>query len=352
MEATIHDFQSLFQQQNQEDDECCWQPPTKKIKVVEAKKVVIIIPIMAERLPNIVDTYIHWSMNGFDVILVATKDDKEKANDILVLEQHNTIKVLSYTPSTHPNAGVAKEEAYNILQGYLDQPNFMYALLLDDTVNNITDTSTGKSIMTYPEDFCRAVEQFTEESPIFGGTVSPDRNRKRCKQGGVVKGGFLQQAIIFSCRGTPTLSKHFKDADEYVTMMRGIMYRKVPFGEDVTFQISLYEHRVLPEKESAQFWGIGVYRIKHESATKRPFTEMEDTTKEALKEMIVYLKNQDALKINPDNNELTGVRVIPDGDVRIYIKGSEGERPWREAYNYTFPKTRESWPNYTDTWNA
>ena len=344
MEATIHDFQSLFQQQNQEDDECCWQPPTKKIKVVEAKKVVIIIPIMAERLPNIVDTYIHWSMNGFDVILVATEGDKEKANDIIVLEQHNTIKVLSYTPSTHPNAGVAKEEAYNILQGYLDQPNFMYALLLDDTVNNITNTSTRKSIMTNPDDFCKAVEQFAEESPIFGGTVSPDRNRKRCKkrkrckQGGVhvIEGGFLQQAIVFSCRGAATLMKHFKNVDEYVSTMRGLTYRRVPFGEDVAFQISLYEHGVLPEYKKTQFWGIGVYRIKHESATK---CEMDDTNKEPLKEMIVYLRDRGALKIDPHTNELTGVRVIPGGRVRIYITGDEGERPWREAYNYAFPNT-------------
>ena len=348
METTAYNSQSLSQQQKQKDDECCWQPQTKKIKVEltvqepNAKKVVIIIPIMAERLHNIIDTYICWSMNGYDIVLVVTEDEEKKVTTIV--QQHNlqtlrntSIVLHSYTASTRPNAGIAKKEAYNILLGYLDRPDFMYALLLDDTVNDITDTSTRKSIMTNAEEFCKAVEPFAEKSPVFGGTVSPDRNRKRCKRGGVVGGGFLQQAIIFSCRGTPTLRKHFKDADEYVTKMRALTYRRVPFGEDVAFQISLYEHRVLPEYKKAQFWGIGVYRIKHESATKRPFAEMDDTTKEALKEMIVYLRDRGALKIDPHTNELTGVRVIPGGDVRIYIRGSEGERPWREAYNYAFP---------------
>ena len=96
-----------------------------------------------------------------------------------------------------------------------------------------------------------------------------ERHPDKCKQGGVVQAGFLQQAIIFSCRGTPSLSKHFNsDVNKYATKMRELNYRGVPFGEDIAFQISLYENKSLQQKKSARFWGLGVYRIKHKSATK------------------------------------------------------------------------------------
>ena len=65
---------------------------------------------------------------------------------------------------------------------------------------------------------------------------------------------------------------------------------------------------------------------------------MSDTTKEAMKEIMIYLRDRDALKVDPLSYELTGVRVIPGGIVRFYIKGGKGERQWREAYNYIFPQ--------------
>jgi hypothetical protein len=168
--------------------------------------------------------------------------------------------------------------------------------------------------------------------------------QKKCKQKGfaTVKGNFLQQALIFSCRGTPTLGKHFKDVDDYnIAKMGRLSYRRVPFGEDVAFQVSLYKHGVLSRKRSPQFWGIGVSRIHHESSTKPSFDHLKDETKEELKKMLIYLYKQNALSVNPQTYELRGVKVIPHGCIRIPIKGSKGERPWREAFNYTFPCSLE-----------
>ena len=68
---------------------------------------------------------------------------------------------------------------------------------------------------------------------------------------------------------------------------------------------------MLPRKKIPQFWGLGVHRNKHKSTTKRPFTEMEGNTKESLKKMILYMKQECALQIDPHTNELKGVRVIP-----------------------------------------
>jgi ribosomal protein L29 len=252
-----------------------------------------------------------------------------------------------YKTISPPNAGIAKREAYSILQRYIKDPNFQFALLLDDTVNKIINTHTEKSIMITPTEFYHAVKKFAQESPIFGGTVAYKRHPKQCKQKGIamVKGSFLQQALIFSCRGTPTLEKHFKDVDEYIAKMGRLSYRRVPFGEDVAFQVSLYEHGVLSRKKSPQFWGIGILRIPHESSTKpslnldqlkKKTKELEDKIKELeeLKDMLIYLDMQNALSVNPKTNELRGVKVIPRGRIRIRIKGSKGERPWKEAFYY------------------
>ena len=93
----------------------------------------------------------------------------------------------------------------------------------------------------------------------------------------------MQQALIFSCRGTPTLKEHFKDVDDYVAKMRELSYRKVPFGEDVAFQltVSLYEHGVLSKEKSPQFKGIGSSRIPHKSSTKPPFDQLGVATRGA-----------------------------------------------------------------------
>ena len=141
-------------------------------------------------------------------------------------------------------------------------------------MNDIVDTCTGNSCLSRPGEFCSVVES--------GGTVAPRRHPDKYKQGGVVQGGFPQQAIIFSCKEASSLSKHFEDVNKYVNKMRELRCRSVPFGEDVAFQVSLYENKVLPRKKIPQFWGLGVHRIKHKSATKRPFTEMEGNTKESL----------------------------------------------------------------------
>ena len=308
----------------------------------QLQKVMIVVPILPDRFQYNIKTYMKWRINGFDIVFVTTKDQEETISSII--EKHDprlkdSLLTYMYDPAVSPNAGIAKNEAYGILKKYLSRPSFMFAALLDDTVDDIFETG-AVSIMTSPAKFCRAVKIFAEESPVFGCTVAANRHPQRCQQVGVVpvKGAFLQQALIFSCRGTPTLRNHFQDMDEYITKMCGLSYRKVPFGEDVAFQISLYQQGVLYERKSAQFWGLGVSRIKHKSATKRPFNEMSAATKEVIKKMMIYLSDRDALKVDPLTNELTGVRVIPGGPVRIYIKGGEGERPWRDAYNYSFPQ--------------
>ena len=85
-----------------------------------------------------------------------------------------------YTTSIPPNAGIAKHEAYCILKEYLNRPDFQFALLLDDTVNDIvnTFTDTEESIMNTPTEFYHAVEDFAIESPVFGGTVAHKRYTK------------------------------------------------------------------------------------------------------------------------------------------------------------------------------
>lgn len=58
--------------------------------------------------------------------------------------------------------------------------------------------------------------------------------------------------------------------------------------------------------------------------------------------MLIYLDKQNALSINPQTYELRGVRVIPGGHIRIPITGSERERPWKEAFDYTFQYGKEN----------
>ena len=323
------------------------------------KKVVIIIPAMAKRLDSNINTYIRWSAECFDIHLVVKNDKKEKKEVKKIvdkhIDQHNqqnpykkaSIKLHFYTPSTgpnaHSNAGIAKNAAYSQLKMHLPRSDCNFALLLDDTVNDIIDTRTEESIMSNPEGFCEVAERLAKKSPVFGGTVAAKRHPKRCKQGGVVEGGFLQQALIFSCKGALSLSKYYKNAREqtmYLNKMRRLTYRKVPFGEDVSFQIALYVQKVLPKKKSAQFWDLGVSRIKHTSSTKKKFRKLHYTTKEELKKMIIYLQREGALSINPHTKKLRGIKAIPGGRIRICIKGKKGERPWSDAYNYAFPKWR------------
>jgi hypothetical protein len=347
-ESTNVDNSDLHPQSNRKQQLSCdnedelYVPAPKKFKASDAHhRIAIIIPTMAKRLQHNINTYSGWRRNGFDVVLVFNKDEEKAITNILHQHAPDMISSVmrSYTMNSPPNAGIAKHEAYRILQEYLNQPDFQFALLLDDTVNKIINTRTGKSIMTTPIEFYHAVKKFAQESLIFGGTVAYKRHPKKCKQKGIatVKGSFLQQALIFSCRGASTLEKHFKDVDEYIAKMGMLGYRRVPFGEDVAFQVALYEHGVLSRKKSPQFWGIGISRIHHESSTKPSFDQLKEKTKKELKKMLIYLKKQNALSVNPKINKLRGVKVIPRGRIRIRITGSKGERPWREAFNYTFP---------------
>ena len=339
-------------------------PAPKKFKASNTHhRIAIIIPTMAERLRQNIHEYGRWRMNGLDVVLVFNKDEeagtnkKETVTNILKQYASDTkisFETHSYESRISPNAGIAKYEAYSILKEYLDRPDFQFVLMLDDTVEDIFNTCSKKSIMTPPTEFYHAVEKFALESPVFGGTVAHKghrkkrkkigpgikRNKQKCKKGGLkrIEGAFLQQALIFSCRGTPTLKKHFNDVDEYVTKMGKLSYRKVPFGEDVAFQLSLYEHRVLSKEKSPQFKGIGSKRIPHKSSTKPD--KLDGDIKEEMRKMLIYLDEQNALITNPEG-ELTGVSVIPGGPERITITGKKGERPWREAFNDTFPRSRE-----------
>ena len=335
------------------------QLPTKKTKISKHQflfdnllpRVAVVAPVMAQRFLKNFLTYKKWKVSGFDIELVVTEGEEESIKAFLKEQGLNTdyFKIHTYNPGLRSNAGKAKKAAYDVLKWYLGDPRFMYVLLLDDTVNEIADTKTAESIMISPSKFCEAVEIYAAESPVFGGTVAANRHQRRwndqeravaVKEPVAIKGAFIQQAVFFSCRGAPTLRNHFENVDDYVSKMSELTYREVPFGEDIAFQISLYEHGILKEGKSAQFRGISVSRMRHKSATKRPFNELDDASKKALKDMMSYLREQDVLKTDPLTNELTGVAVIPGGPVRIKIEGKPGERSWREAYNYAFPQNK------------
>ena len=83
-------------------------------------------------------------------------------------------------------------------------------------VEYITNTRNSSSIMSSPSAFCRAVEAYAMQSPVFGGTVAGERHRKRWykkarvetdEEPVAIKGGFIQQAVIFSCMGTVSSSR-------------------------------------------------------------------------------------------------------------------------------------------------
>ena len=331
------------------------EPLVKRLKGEEPQilifdhQIAVVTPIMVSRFQQMVATYSCWKRNGFIIVLIFKKDEEEAIISILQRQAPDMMNSFILHPymSNPSNAGIAKGAAYDFIkQNYLNDPNIEFAVLPDDTVNKMINTHTEKSIMTNPTEFYNTVIQFAVESPIFGGTVAYKRHRKkrhqkRCQRGqpARVERGFLQQALVFSCRGAPTLTKHFENIDEYITKMRGLTYRSVPFGEDVSFQIALYEHGILHQRESAQFWGIAISRIKHESATKQLFDQLNDEAKEALKDMMIYLQEQGVLTFSAHTNELSGVTVIP-GRKDTHI-GIEGERPWKEAYEYAFPSSKE-----------
>lgn len=161
---------------------------------------------MVRHFQHMIATYRRWSRNGFSLVLVFNKDKKNAIINLLqqyAPEVTSSIALHLYMINTPQNTGISKSKAYCILKQYLDLPNFQFAILLDDTVNEIINTYN-------------VVITLAEESPIIGGTVAAKRHPVKCKQDSVirVKAGFLQQALIFSCRGAPTLTKTLQDAEE------------------------------------------------------------------------------------------------------------------------------------------
>ena len=117
----------------------------------------------------------------------------------------------------------------------------------------------------------------------------------KCKQGirraNAVQGGSCnKQLFSLIIIELPSLSKHFKDVNEYIHKIKELRYKSVPFWRECSVP-----DFAVPLKTTPQFWGIGIHRIKHKLVTKRPFTEMDNNTKESLKAMIHYLKCHQSL---------------------------------------------------------
>ena len=47
------------------------------------QNVAIVIPVMAERLQHIIDTYQRWSVNGFEVVFVVEETQRKQLTDML-----------------------------------------------------------------------------------------------------------------------------------------------------------------------------------------------------------------------------------------------------------------------------
>ena len=326
-----------------------YEPSAKRIKVDQPRillsdhQIAIVIPVMASRFQKFVATYDRWRTNGFVMVLVFKNSEEQEICSILpnhVPDEVNPFILHPYITKMS-NVGIAKGAAYDFIhRNYLNDPNIKFALLLDDTVDDMVSTCTEipQSIMTSPTEFYNTMIKFAAESPVIGGAVGYNRHPDKCIQCGIaqIERAFLQQALVFSCRGTSTLTKHFENADDYIAKMRRLSYRKVPFGEDVSFQVALYENGVLSKKKSPQFWGLGISRMSHISATKKSFDKLDYRARKALKYMMIYLHKQKALRFDTCTNELVEVRVLPGRRIRIPITGKEGERPWREAYKYAF----------------
>jgi hypothetical protein len=169
---------------SRDNEDELYVPAPKKFKASDAHhRIAIIIPTMAKRLQHNINTYSRWRKNGFDVVLVINKNEEEAVTNILQQAPKKMAFVTHpYTTSSPSNAGIAKHNAYSILQEYLNRPDFQFALLLDDTVDEIINTCTETSIVTTPTEFYHAVKKFAKESPVFGGTVAAQRNKRRLKK--------------------------------------------------------------------------------------------------------------------------------------------------------------------------
>ena len=229
-------------------------PAPKKLKASNTHhRIAIIIPIMAKQLQHNIANYDLWRRSSFDVVLVFNKHEEGAVTNILhqYAPDMATPSIMHpYTTRISPNAGIAKHKAYSILKQHLNRSNFQFALLLDDTVNDIINTHTEESIITTPNKFYSAVKRLAEVSPIFGGTVAYKRHPKSASKKELLQLRPVSCNKHLSSR-TPTLEKHFEDVDdEYIAKNRELSYRKVLFGEDIAFQVSLYEHGLLSKDSS------------------------------------------------------------------------------------------------------
>ena len=123
--------------------------------------------------------------------------------------------------------------------------------------------------------------KFAAKSQVVGGAVGYNRHPDKCVQYGVaqIERAFLQQALVFSCRGISTLTKHFENADDYIAKMRRLSYRKVPFGEDISFQVALYKNGVLSKKNlhnsgALEFHTCPIFQLQRNHLTSW-ITELE-----------------------------------------------------------------------------
>ena len=116
--------------------------PRNEKSINTCHQIAIPIPIMAKRLRHNITNYSRWRRNGFDVVLVFNKHEERAVTNILQhTEYASDMKISfvmhSYTTGIPSNSGIAKRKAYCILKKYLQWPDFQFALLLDNTVNDI-----------------------------------------------------------------------------------------------------------------------------------------------------------------------------------------------------------------------
>ena len=136
-----------------------YEPSAKRIKVDQPRillsdhQIVIVIPVMASRFQKYVATYDRWRTNGSVIVLVFKNGEKQEIRCILpnhVPDEMNPFILHPYITKMS-NAGIAKGAAYDFIQrNYLNDPNIKFALLLDDTVDDMVSTCTEipQSIMT------------------------------------------------------------------------------------------------------------------------------------------------------------------------------------------------------------
>lgn len=129
----------------------------------------------------------------------------------------------------------------------------------------------------------------TEMNPIVALWTSCLSN---LKQQAAESGSTLKTKTLQECR---RVHVH----DEEIELQEYSIWRL----DDIVFQIASYENEIVCEIESAQFWGIGFFvwnmNLLQGNHLKGWMTQYE----EALKDTMIYLKEQDALSTTLDSTE-------------------------------------------------